>query len=154
MIAGVVIFLAYFAVRALRMYKPAETVKGSEESDIKAVPDLNEEDVAADLLPRNRWVEMARELIAKGELRLALRAYFLAQLSALASEGLIVIRLAKSNRDYANEISRRAHGKTGLLDLYRQETRLFESVWYGERPIGTEEIAEMESYLTQTGALS
>jgi hypothetical protein len=154
LIAVFVIVLAYFTVRALRMYQPAKAVEGSIESDVGAVPDLNEEDVTADLLPLNRWVEMARELIANGELRLALRAYFLAQLSALASEGLIVIRLAKSNRDYANEISHRAHGQTGLLDLYRKETRLFESAWYGERPVGKEEIAEMESYLAQTGALS
>ena len=153
LIAVFVIVLIYFIVRALRTYQPVEARESSAAPGPEAVPDLNDENVAADLLPRNRWLEMAREQIANGELRLALRAYFLAQLSALASEGLVVIRLAKSNRDYANEISRRAHGKAGLLDLYRLEMRLFESAWYGDRRIGMEEITEMERYLTKTGVL-
>mgnify|MGYP000912626177 CR=1 FL=1 len=149
-----VLIVVYFAVRAWRMYQPLEALEGSTDSSAEVVPDLNSEDVAADLLPRNRWVEMARELIAKGEYRLALRAYFLAQLSALASEGIVVIRLAKSNREYSDEISRRAHGQLDLLERYRQEVHLFESVWYGGRSTGPEEIDEMERYLTESGVLS
>ena len=149
-----VLIVVYFAVRAWRMYQPVEALEGSVYSSAEVVPDLNSEDVAADSLPRNRWVEMARELIAKGEYRLALRAYFLAQLSALASEGIVVIRLAKSNREYSDEISRRAHGQLDLLALYRREVYLFESVWYGERSTGPEEIAEMERYLTESGVLA
>ncbi|CAA6676644.1 MULTISPECIES: hypothetical protein [unclassified Lentimonas] len=148
-----ILIVVYFAVRAWRLYQPLEALEGSADSSAEVVPDLNSEDVAADSLPRNRWVEMARELIAKGEYRLALRAYFLAQLSALASEGIVVIRLAKSNREYSDEISRRAHGQVDLLELYRQEVSLFESVWYGERATGQAEIEEMERYLTESGVL-
>lgn len=153
LIFAFVVALAYFVVRAWRMHKPIEAEEMPLELKTDAVPDLNDEDVAADQLPRNRWVEIAKELIVKGEFRLALRAYFLAQLSSLASDGLVVIRLAKSNREYADEISCRAHGQTDLLKLYRREMRLFEGVWYGDHPIGKEEIIEMENYLSQTGVL-
>ncbi|MGJ8639113.1 MAG: hypothetical protein ACSHYA_06930 [Opitutaceae bacterium] len=149
-----VLLLVYFGVRAFRMYQPLLEVEGSATPEAEAVPDLNAEDVAADVLPRNKWVELARDLIAKGDYRLALRAYFLAQLSALSSEGLVVIRLSKSNREYAKELGRRAHGQVALPYLYRKEMRLFESVWYGSRISGPEEISEMESYLAETGVLS
>ncbi len=154
LIALFVLCVIYFGIRAWKMYQPLDTVEGTQSTEPEAVPDLNEEEVAADLLPRNRWVELARELIAKGEFRLALRAYFLAQLSALSSEGLIVVRKSKSNREYAREIASRAHGKTGLIDIYRKEVRLFESVWYGERITGPAEISEMESHLEEAGVLS
>ena len=153
-IALFVLVVIYFAIRAWKMYQPLDAVEGTSVEEAAVVPDLNEEDVAADLLPRNRWVELARELITQGELRLALRAYFLAQLSALASEGLIIVRRSKSNRDYGREIARRAHGNEGLLAVYHKEVRLFESIWYGQRPTGQEEISEMESLLIQTGVLS
>ncbi len=149
-----VLLLVYFAVKAFRLYQPLDTVEGNAATDAEAVPDLTADDVAADVLPRNKWVEMARDLIAKGDYRLALRAYFLAQLSALASEGLVVIRLSKSNREYAKELSSRAHGHVQLPELYRKEMRLFESVWYGDRSIGPNEISEMEAYLAETGVLS
>lgn len=153
LIAVFVLLLVYFGVRAFKMYQPVELLEGGESSGAEVVPDLNDEDVAADMLPRNRWVELARELIAKGDFRLALRAYFLAQLSALSSEGLVVIRLSKSNREYAKELERRAHGQVNLPVLYRKEMGLFESVWYGNRASGPDEIKEMESYLTETGVL-
>lgn len=149
-----VVLLIYFGVKAVRMYQPIAAIAGDVAPDAEAVPDLNAEDVAADVLPRNKWVQMARDLTAQGDYRLALRAYFLAQLSAFSSEGLVVVRLSKSNREYAKELSRRAHGQADLSDLYRKEMRLFESVWYGDRVSGLEEIAEMERYLTETGVLS
>lgn len=149
-----VLLLIFFGVRAWQMYQPLDTVEGSTSNELELKPDLNEEDIAADMLPQNEWIILARELIAKGDYRLALRAYFLAQLSELSSEGLIVIRRSKSNREYGREISRRAHGRKGLLDLYTRQVRLFESVWYGDRPTGPEEIGEMESHLQGTGVLA
>lgn len=149
-----VLVVLYFAVRAIRMYQPLDDVEGALDAGANAVPDLNADDVTADMLPRNEWVELAQQLIAKGEFRLALRAYFLAQLSAFAMEGLVVIRKAKSNREYARELSTRAHGRENLLQLYRSEMRLFESIWYGGRPSGPDEVQQMEAYLTAQGVLS
>ena len=126
-----IVVVVYFVFRAWRTYKPIEAKEAPLELKTDSVPDLND-----------------------GEFRLALRAYFLAQLSSLASDGLIVIRLAKSNRDYASEIGRRAHEQADLLQLYYREMRLFEGIWYGDHPIGAEEITEMENYLTRTGVLA
>ncbi|WP_269524627.1 hypothetical protein [Coraliomargarita parva] len=149
-----VLLVFYLGVKAWRMYQPLELLSGVEEMPEAAVPDLNEEDVAADLLPRNRWIEMARECIARGEYRLALRAYFLAQLSELSSEGVIVIQQSKTNRDYEREIARRAHGREGLLRCYEAQRRLFEGIWYGDHYSGPEQVHEMEGYLGETGVLA
>lgn len=154
LIGAFVLVVIYFAVRAWRMYQPLEALEGvAEDGGPTAVPDLNDEDVDADQLPRNEWIELARDLIAKGNYRLALRAYFLAQLAAFSGEGLVVIQRAKSNREYARELSTRAHGRSDLLALYRLEMRLFERSWYGDREAGPEEIKEMEGYLMEQGVL-
>lgn len=152
-IGGFVLLVLLLAWRAWRMYQLVDVIEGQAESGAVAQPDLEDEGLSADLLPRNEWVDLAREWIAKGDYRLALRAYFLAQLSAFSSEGLILIRKAKSNREYARELSRRGHGNPRLLDLYWSELRLFERVWYGDGVSGPEEVREMESYLTEQGVL-
>lgn len=154
LIGGFVVLVLLLAVRAWRMYTPQEVVEAQSAEGPEVVPDLDDETVSADLMPRNRWVELAQTLIAEGNYRLALRAYFLAQLSALSSEGLIVIRKAKSNRDYARELSQRGHGNADLVDTYWSELTLFESIWYGDRPSGSGEIREMERYLTKLGVLA
>jgi hypothetical protein len=153
LIGSFVLLVLLLALRAWKMYAPDEAREAHSADRAEPEPDLEDEDVSADLMPRNRWVELARKLIAEGDYRLALRAYFLAQLSAFSSEGLIVIRQAKSNREYAGELSQRGHGDGNLLDLYWGELRLFESVWYGERPPGPAEIEQMEGYLRQQGVL-
>ena len=153
LIGSFVLLVLLLALRAWKMYAPDEPLEARSADSAEPEPDLEDEDVSADLMPRNRWVELARKLIAEGDYRLALRAYFLAQLSAFSSEGLIVIRKAKSNREYAGELSQRGHGDGNLLDIYWGELRLFESVWYGERPSGPEEIEQMEDYLTRQGVL-
>ena len=146
-----VLLVLWFALGAWKSYGVLEAAAASPGASLDVVPDLEDEDVAADLLPRNRWVEIARDLVAKGDYRLALRAYFLAQLSEFSSEGLVVIRRAKSNREYEQELSRRGHGRENLLEVYRREVRLFEDVWYGRHTSGPEQIAEMEACLKDLG---
>ncbi len=153
LIGGFVLLVLLLAWRAWRIYEPVESLEGQPESGATPEPDLEDEDVSADLMPRNRWIDLARKLIASGDHRLALRAYFLAQLSALSTEGLIVIRKAKSNREYARELAQRGHGNRNLPEIFWHELRLFESIWYGERPSGPEEIRQMEAYLTDQGVL-
>lgn len=154
LIGAFMLLVLYFAVRAWRVYRDTDAVAMEEADEAGLVPDLESDDVDASLLPRNRWVDLARELIAKGDYRLALRAYFLAQLSAFSSEGLIHVRSAKSNREYAQELSRRGHARQDLLPLYQEQVRLFESVWYGGRLAGPGEISQMEHYLKSQGVLA
>jgi len=127
------------AVMAWRMWKR----RASEADPLAATvsdiqPDLEDEDVTADALPEDRWLGMARELIEQGELRLALRAVFLATLSHLADRQLINIARFKSNRDYRQELGRRAHAEPSVLEIFTQSVGIFESVWYGMHEVTQE----------------
>jgi len=94
-------------------------------------PDLEDESTTADALSQDGWLEMANDAAARGDMRLALRALFLAGLSLLAHNGLIRIAKGKSNHDYARELQRRAHAQPHLLDAFEQNMGVFEAVWYG-----------------------
>jgi len=94
-------------------------------------PDLNDENTKADDLPANRWMVLAEELTAKGELRLAMRALYLATLAYLAEHQMITIEIYKSNREYEQELKRRAHERKELLTIFANSLNLFERVWYG-----------------------
>jgi hypothetical protein len=94
-------------------------------------PDLADERTAANQLPEDGWIQLARQLPASGDLRLALRAYYLASLALLAERNLITIASHKSNRDYERELNRRAHSIPALLSPFSQNVTTFERVWYG-----------------------
>ena len=70
-------------------------------------------------LPANRWLDLAKELMAKGSLRLAMRALYLATLSYFAERELVTVEIYKSNRDYERELQRR------LADQRRSDLSLF-----------------------------
>ncbi len=95
------------------------------------LPDLNDESTSADDLPANRWLLLAEEFTAKGELRLAMRALYLAMLAYLAEQELITIEVYKSNREYEQELKRRAHDREEMLSIFSKSLNLFEHVWYG-----------------------
>lgn len=95
------------------------------------VPDLNDESVGADDLPVDKWLSLARELMEKGQTRLALRALYLATLAGLADHEIIVIAKHKSNRDYLREFRRRLQGNDDINDEFRRSVRIFDMAWYG-----------------------
>lgn len=97
-----------------------------------AIPDLEDEGTTADELPSNEWMRLAAELLEKGEIRLAMRAYFFAGLARMAHLRLIRVAAHKSNREYAKELQRIAHVKGELVETFKNNLRVFESVWYGE----------------------
>ena len=109
-----------------------------------AVSDLLGEDVLASQLPENEWLRLARELAARGEYRLALRALFLGTLAGLASQGAISIARHKSNRDYHAELMRRARQHPDWPPAFGGCIQLFERSWYGEHAAGPELLAEFE----------
>lgn len=142
--------IAFFIVKVLRdrqsgpAYAEAAPVE-------EALPDLTDEEVTADSLSLSRWVLYAKELLAQGSYRLAMRAYFLAQLAHFSDQGLIKVHRFKSNRDYYRELARRSHSPENLLDIYNEEVQLFEGSWYGERAVGPQEIESMEQHLKTLG---
>ena len=94
-------------------------------------PDLNDEGTKADDLPANRWLLLAEEFSTKGELRLAMRALYLATLAYLAEHEMITIEIYKSNREYEQELKRRTHERKELHIIFSKSLNLFERVWYG-----------------------
>lgn len=100
-----------------------------------AAPDLAQENVSAALLPEDSWLTLARELMSKGEFRLALRAFYLASLAHLADRGFVSIATFKSNREYERELTRRAHALPNVRELFAVNVAIFDRVWYGEHPI-------------------
>jgi hypothetical protein len=125
----------------IRRTAPRETPP---DTDIDAV-DLNDETITADALPRERWLAMAMEMMAKGDTRAALRAYYLAVLSQLGDRGRIAIARYKSNRDYLGELSRRSHAEPELLDLFSRCMTSFERAWYGMHLVAESQLHQFVS---------
>lgn len=105
---------------------------------MQPVPDLADETIGADQLPEDEWSRLGRELMERGELRLALRAFHLASLSHLAGRGLVTIARFKSNRDYERELERRGHALPGMAPAFRETVWFFERIWYGLHDVNTD----------------
>ncbi|QTA88669.1 hypothetical protein [Desulfonema magnum] len=108
---------------------------------IPSAPDLTDDEIRADDLPADRWLLMAKELLEKGELRMAVRAFYLATLAHLAEHEMITIAKYKSNRDYQQELYRRAHEKQALLSLFLTCVQVFDKVWYGMYEVNQKDVS-------------
>lgn len=104
-----------------------------------ASPDLTDEEIVADQLPEEGWQKLAQDLLARKELRLALRALFMATLAHLSEAQLITVARFKSNREYLQELKRRAYDRKGVQDAFNQNVSDVDRVWYGMYPV-TEEL--------------
>jgi hypothetical protein len=129
LVAGVVVALAILIYRIWRGQRQAAPPVVSEA--IQPVPDVADENIGADQLPEDGWTRLARELLQRGEFRLAMRAFYLASLAHLATRNLISLARFKSNRDYERELQRRAHAIPGLVPMFGENISVFERIWYG-----------------------
>lgn len=119
---------------------------------VATVAALLQEELPADRLPAESWMALARELLAKGETRLGLRAMFLGALAHLSQAGRLSVARGKSNRDYRRELERKAHDLPEMLDAFARNVALIERVWYGAHPASA---AQVEEFLAaQQGILS
>ena len=122
-----VLTFVFFRIRRRRR---AGTIEAAV-AGVGPLPDLNDEGTKADDLPANRWLVLAEEFSTKGELRLAMRALYLATLAYLAEHEMITIEIYKSNREYEQELNRRAHEREELRIIFSKSLNSFERVWYG-----------------------
>jgi len=120
-LAGLIVWLL------LRLWRSQSPIQEFAVEALPAVPDVSDENVGAEQLPEDGWIKLARELLDRGELRLALRAFYLAALAHLAARNLITLARYKSNRDYERELLRRGHA------LGRGSGRLPRAAWRGCR---------------------
>lgn len=133
---GVVLVLLGIVLWQLRKRRKKTAIAA--EAVPSAVPDLADEDVTADQLPEEGWQSMAQDLFQRGETRLALRALYLGGLAFLAGRNLLSIARYKSNRDYLNELRRRAHELPALQQVFSENVFVFERSWYGNHEVTSE----------------
>ena len=134
----VAVALAALAILLYRIWQDRQRPAIVASEPIQPVPDINDENVGADQLPEDGWTKLARELLERGELRLALRAFYFASLSHLAARNLISIARFKSNRDYERELRRRGHSFPDLLPVFGNNLESFERIWYGLHDVNRE----------------
>ena len=80
-----------------------------------------------------------REALAASNWSLAVRLYFLQTIKQLSEKGVIVWSKEKTNRDYMREM--RSHR---LGNPFRDATRQYERVWYGNQGISAADFAKLE----------
>jgi hypothetical protein len=109
--------------------------------------DLTNESVTADQMSESSWLELAREQLARGDSRLALRALYLAGLNFLAQRELISIGRWKTGRDYRRELERLARTNASvdanMTPAFIRNVALFERGWYGRHAV---EPADVEAF--------
>lgn len=140
------------AILFLRMWKRRNPGKIVVAEALQPAPDLSDENVVATQLPEDGWLKMARELAESGNLRLALRALYLASLAHLGERNLIGIAKFKSNRDYERELNRRARALPQLHGAFAENVTLFDRAWYGLHEVDKEILERFQNNLERIRA--
>jgi hypothetical protein len=144
-LAGV---LAVLILRACRRRRPGVLLA----EPVAALPDLTDNNVAADQLPEDGWLKMAREMMEQGNLLLALRAFYLASLAHLAAREMISIAIFKSNREYEAELRRRARALPEVQNAFSQNVAVFDRAWYGLHDVSRDALQEFQTNLARIRA--
>ena len=145
LLAVVGILLGWLIWRVVRAKKQAPSAA--------AVPvaapavELSDLDFEADQQPLDQWLQLARDCMGRQELRLALRALYLAGLAYLAESSLISIQRGKSNQDYARELRRKSRAMPELSAAFAQNMGVFEQTWYGHRQVDRDILEQFEDNL-------
>jgi len=92
---------------------------------------LDDDSLTADRLPEDGWLELAETCLRDGNLRLALRAFYLANLAWLGYEQFLTIHAGKTNREFELDLRRRAPQAADARALFSDNVLAFERVWYG-----------------------
>lgn len=135
-----------------RMWKQRSRTQTVVAQPVAAQPNLADENVTASQLPENEWLKLARELMEKGDVRLALRAFYLAGLAHLAEREMLSIAKSKSNREYEVELRRRARALPDLQAAFGQNVTIFDRVWYGMHEVTQEALQNFQTNLERIRA--
>jgi hypothetical protein len=102
---------------------------------------LEDEHVTPDRLPEDQWIEMAESCLRDEDYLLALRAFYLANLSWLGRREWIAIHVGKTNREYEGDLRRRAREFAEARGLFSQNIAAFERAWYGLHEVAASDVA-------------
>lgn len=145
---GVILILAgLLAARILRARRARPRAAGV----AVAIPvRLEDESVTPDRLPEDQWVEMAENCLRERDYRLALRAFYLANLAWLGRRQWIAIHPGKTNREYEGDLRRRARGFAEARGVFAENLAAFERSWYGLHEVAPEDV---ESFRERNGRM-
>jgi hypothetical protein len=146
------VLVGFLAVLIFRVYRRRHRPNIVLAEPVAARPNLSDENVRADQLPEDGWLNLAREMMADGNLRLALRAFYLASLAHLAAREMISIAIFKSNREYEAELRRRARAVPEVQDAFSQNVAVFDRAWYGLHEVTEAALQEFQFNLTRIRA--
>ena len=147
LIALSVVLVAILLIYIIKLWRRRLASQNESQSETETeTPDLRDDGIKADELPANRWLDLAKELMAKGDYRLAMRALYLATLSYLAEKEWVTIEIYKSNRDYDRELQRRLSDQKDLISAFSETVAVIDRVWYGMRKVSQ---SDVESYFSQ-----
>ena len=116
-----------------------------------AIP-LDRDDLTPDRLPEEQWLEIAARCLAEQNFRLALRAYYLANLAWLGRTQWVVIHAGKTTREYELELRRKARAFPEVRGLFVANIAAFERAWYGLHAVTPPDIDEFRARLERMKA--
>jgi hypothetical protein len=138
LIAGVAALAALLAWRMRRIQRG----RARPGEELAPAVRLNEEGLTADRLPESEWLELAAQCLREGELRWALRAYYLANLAWLGRNEFLSIHPGKTNREFEGELKRKARAAAEARTLFAANVAAYERAWYGRHEVSEEAVAE------------
>jgi phage shock protein PspC (stress-responsive transcriptional regulator) len=152
LIVKIITYLFYFLIGMVVLYFILRFV-GSEGfskvlgKNTKAAAMVNLEETHIEELDIDAFIA---DSLAQGNYRNALRYQYLLVLKALSIQELIAWDFQKTNADYYREIK-----DQGIKDQFKNVSRIYDYVWYGEFPIAQdsyEEAMKQFNLLTKTAA--
>jgi hypothetical protein len=136
---GVVLFVAGWIAWRRRWFQRARPQPAA--PALEAIR-LDAEDLTADRLPEESWLELAARMLQEQNFRLALRAYYLANLAWLGRHEFLTIDSGKTNREYELELRRKARAFTEPRQLFATNVAAFERAWYGQHAVSADDTGE------------
>ena len=85
-----------------------------------------------------------RAALAEGDYRMAVRIYYLMVIRDLSARNWIQWKKDEVNRQYLNEMSSQP-----LYPVFRDLTRIFEAIWYGEYSLDDQRFGELKGQFEQ-----
>ena len=138
LIAVILLMAALLVVRILRVRRARP--HGAAAS-VPVLVRLEDESITPDQLPEDRWIAMAEDCLREQNYRLALRAFYLANLAWLGRHEWIAINPGKTNGEYKGDLRRRAREFPEARDLFAENLAAFERTWYGLHRVDSEAVA-------------
>ena len=137
-----VVFLAAWIAWRRRWFRKARP-KAAAAHGIAAIR-LDADDLTADRLPEESWLELAARSLGERNFRFALRAYYLANLAWLGQGEpgrgpFLTIHPGKTNREYELELRRKARDFAEARELFALNVAAFERAWYGQHEVSAED---------------